>query len=60
MGAPDAQLFCLDVSYCHALLTAGCGLVTEEAEVTLVKQVEYKGAAIEAAWPLGAAVNALG
>jgi len=58
-GAPDAQLFCLDVSYCHALLTAGFGLA-EEAEVTLVKQVEYKGAAIEAAWPLGAAVNALG
>ena len=55
----DAQLFCLDVTYCHALLTSGFGL-EEEQEVTLVKQVEYRGEGVEAAWPLGAAINSLG
>ncbi len=29
------------------------------AKVTLVKQVEYNGQNIEAAWPLGAAINDL-
>ena len=29
------------------------------AQVTLVKQIMYKGAAVEAAWPLGAAINSL-
>jgi len=58
-GSPDASLFCLDVSYCHALLTRGFGL-PEGAEITLVKQVEFRGEAVEAAWPLGAAVNSLG
>ena len=55
----DASLFCLDLSYCHALLTRGFGL-GEGTLVTLVKQVKYKGEAVEAAWPLGAAINSLG
>ena len=55
----DGQLFCLDVVYCHALLTSGFGL-EEAQEVTLVKQVEYRGEGVEAAWPLGAAINSLG
>ena len=62
-GAPtagdDAALFCLDLSYCGALLTTGFGLA-ESSKVTLVKQVRYNGAPVEAAWPLGAAVDALG
>jgi apyrase len=58
-GSEDASLFCLDLSYCHALLTQGFGLA-DAAPLTLVKQVEYKGRLIEAAWPLGAAINALG
>ena len=58
-GEPDAALFCLDVTYCHALLTHGFGLA-EEAQVTLVKQVLYNGKPVEAAWPLGAAINSIG
>jgi apyrase len=55
----DAALFCLDLAYCHTLLTRGFGL-EEDAPITLVKQVKYKGDAVEAAWPLGAAIDALG
>ena len=55
----DASLFCLDLSYCHALLTTGFGLEDSTA-LTLVKQVKYRGEPIEAAWPLGAAINSLG
>ncbi len=29
------------------------------AKVTLVKQIQYDGQSIEAAWPLGAAINDL-
>ncbi len=58
-SSPDAQLFCMDLSYCHALLTTGFGLEDDTA-LTLVKQVRYKGEPVEAAWPLGAAINSLG
>ena len=58
-GSPDAQLFCLDLTYCHALLTSGFGL-EDETPIRLVKQVRYKGKPVEAAWPLGAAINSLG
>jgi hypothetical protein len=40
------------------LLAQGFGL-SEEASVTLVKKVLYAGTPIEAAWPLGLAVDAL-
>ncbi|KDD73355.1 GDA1/CD39 nucleoside phosphatase [Helicosporidium sp. ATCC 50920] len=50
---------CLDLVYVHALLTRGFK-VPEEASVTLVKKVEYKREKVEAAWPLGAAINLLG
>jgi len=54
----DAPYYCHDLSYTHSLLTVGYKL-QDAKPVTLVKQVEYKGQNIEAAWPLGAAINAL-
>ena len=54
----DAPYYCHDLSYAHSLLTVGYKL-KDDKQVTLVKQVEYKGQTIEAAWPLGAAINAL-
>ena len=46
------------MSFCHALLTQGFR-VPEDAEVTLVKKIKYKSEEVEAAWPLGAAINLL-
>ncbi len=54
----QAPYFCLDLSFCYTMLTKGFRL-EEGAQVTLVKQVKYNGQAIEAAWPLGAAINDL-
>lgn len=58
---PDTQrpFFCLDLTYAHTLLTQGFK-IPEGMEVTIVKQVQYKGEYVEAAWPLGAAINLLG
>lgn len=54
----NAPYFCLDLSFCHTVLTQGFDL-PEDAELTLVKQVKYNGQPIEAAWPLGAAIDGL-
>jgi apyrase len=54
----DAAYYCHDLSYAHSLLVVGYRL-DDSTEVTLVKQIVYKGQNIEAAWPLGAAINAL-
>jgi apyrase len=56
--ADAAPHLCLDLTYCHALLTKGFR-IPEEARITLVKAIMYNGEPIEAAWPLGAAVNSL-
>lgn len=50
--------FCLDLTYAFTLLTHGFK-IPREKEITLVKKVEYKGETVEAAWPLGAAINML-
>ena len=49
----------MDLSFADALLLHGFGL-GEAQEVTLVKQIEFKGVPTEAAWPLGCAINTLG
>ncbi|KAF8062083.1 APY2 [Scenedesmus sp. PABB004] len=60
LGLPPAQapFFCLDLSFCHTVLTQGFDL-PDDATLTLVKQVKYNGQVIEAAWPLGAAIDEL-
>ena len=50
--------FCLDLTYAYTLLTEGFKIPANK-EITLVKKVEYKGETVEAAWPLGAAINML-
>ena len=54
--AETAPFMCLDLAFQHALLTHGFGL-EETKPVTIVKKVSYRGKEVEAAWPLGAALN---
>lgn len=58
VDAAQAPYLCLDLSFLHTLLTEGFK-ISEGAEVTLVKRVKYQAQEIEAAWPLGAAINLL-
>jgi apyrase len=48
----------MDLSFMHTLLTKGFK-IPESKRVTLVKRVKYRGNEVEAAWPLGAAINML-
>lgn len=50
--------FCLDLTYAHTLLVNGFKIPNHK-EIVLVKRVEYEGRLVEAAWPLGAAINKL-
>lgn len=58
VDAAQAPFLCLDLSFLHTLLTEGFR-IQEGREVTLVKRVKYQSQEIEAAWPLGAAINLL-
>ena len=49
---------CLDLSFCHSLITQGFKIAAD-SKITLVKRIQYKDEEIEAAWPLGAAINML-
>jgi apyrase len=49
---------CMDLSFQHELLIHGFK-IPEDAEVTLVKKIKYRDQQVEAAWPLGAAINLL-
>jgi apyrase len=55
---PLAPYMCLDLAYQYQLLTHGLGL-GDGAPLTLVKSVSYRGKPVEAAWPLGAALDAM-
>lgn len=54
----QAPFMCLDLSFCHNLITKGFK-IGENTKITLVKKIQYKKEEVEAAWPLGAAINML-
>ncbi|MCO5614633.1 hypothetical protein L7F22_068917 [Adiantum nelumboides] len=54
----DRPYFCLDLTYEYALLVEGFGLHKRQV-LTLVKQVTYRNAIVEAQWTLGCAIDVL-
>lgn len=58
IAADQAPFLCLDLSFCYSLLTQGFK-VKETSEITLVKRIKFGNEEVEAAWPLGAAINLL-
>ncbi|KAH6764790.1 apyrase 2 [Perilla frutescens var. hirtella] len=54
----DVPFLCMDLLYEYTLLVRGFGIDPFQ-QITVVKTVDYKGSPIEAAWPLGCAVELL-
>ncbi|CEF97475.1 Nucleoside phosphatase GDA1/CD39 [Ostreococcus tauri] len=54
----DAPYLCMDLTFAQALLSVGFAKHGWD-DFTLVKRIEYQGRAVEAAWPLGAALNSM-
>jgi apyrase len=48
----------MDLTFAHALLSKGFERHAWE-DFTLVKQIEYDGKPVEAAWALGTALNSM-
>ncbi|BAT84900.1 hypothetical protein LR48_Vigan03g189400 [Vigna angularis] len=58
LSADKLPYVCLDLTYQYALFTDGFGLDPLQ-EITMANQIEYQEALVEAAWPLGTAIEAI-
>ncbi|KAL7106221.1 hypothetical protein ACP275_07G098500 [Erythranthe tilingii] len=56
--ADNLPYLCMDLTYQFTLLVDGFGLDKWES-ITLVKKVQYQNSLVEAAWPLGSAIEAV-
>ncbi|XP_042418356.1 probable apyrase 1 [Zingiber officinale] len=54
--ADNLPYLCMDLAYQYALLVDGFAIDAQQ-DITLVKQVPYGDASVEAAWPLGSAIE---
>ena len=55
----DVSFICMDTIYAYVLLKEGFQ-ISEDKSFTVVKQFDYRGKKVEAAWPLGAAIHTIG
>lgn len=58
IDANNLPYLCMDLTYEFSLLVDGFGIDPQQY-ITLVKQVKYQNSFVEAAWPLGSAIEAV-